>query len=1151
MIKKDIRDRLTGFILDHHRAISLFFILIVILGIYSVFNLHIDFMPERAEHVVTIITEYPDTETNGIIDLITKPLERAIKNVKGVKDIYSFSSSGRSKIFCHFNPHENIDEFIVRLSDRIYQVAEGFPNEVHHPMVFRYNTNDSPLMMVSIQQKHSDSDNLVNDGDVLNNLIKNRLKLELLSIEGVANVQISGLDSYENLIKINPEALNNLKVNYLNLLQYLLNNNYNSPPGEFLFGDKKFPVRLSGKYRSVIEMKKGKVKLDKSLIYSRDLLDVVRVKRPSQRFSMVNNRTTVVLSIYKKSDSSVIEIDRRVTKCLNAYSHELLWQKLYSEAHELKNLLDRITISLAISFILLAGFLIFIYRKTPVFVILLFISLIISCFGSLLTIYLFGLDLNIISLAGVIIGAGFTLIYGIIFLEKLKNGCCKNERYHTEESFGIEDRSKEETSISILIRAIENAFNRSARPIFSTTFVVTIVFLPIFFVNKSFDDIIWIIPYKDFALTISATLWWSIMVYFLFVPSFLILIARRKNLIFKITSLKRKSESNFRNKEKNIIQEKFPLLLQSSLEKLIYFWSRVIEYRPRNNVKKIYKNSPGVNCSIRRKDIGQKIIEQRNFRKKVCNLFIMKRRLLLVLYLMLSLFFLYLFYQTDYIEVTPQERNYREFYYQFNAGFTHDYKVNTTKYIVRKILLPDYEPLGKTYKIGASKRKDQRFLVTSLEGDRISFRFFDFNDDFLKKTKQTIIHNFRVKPVNSLNIEKKIIRKDGFFYSSLNKDTNNGIDRVSSLRVIIFGYDVKSVNRLADSSSEIISSVHGVVQILKGYREGIEELSIVPDIAKLYFYNLDNLSAERFLRYLFYKPVIFKFYNGESLEDVRASVDTDDWVQKIDNVKEYIQDLKLPIRTGDSFIRVSDFAEVYSGKAPSEITRKNGRPYIALDVRYTGNNKNDMVSNIRRIMAKQPFKFGEYFVIDKEALAGRNIRLAVLLSLLLSIFLTWIVMSIVLKSFMFSSLSILPLPVAIGGLIMFLKIFDFSNSISSVISALTLSGLSIIFNLLIMEALFFNYFSEPSLLKKETTLQLQKIESGSEEEFINSLIIILISFVAVLSLLMPIYCFVGINHFYRVLSGTVLFTLFIIILFILAIFLLLCILIKSRVLYKS
>ncbi len=1069
-----------NFIRNNYRVILLVSLLIITLGIFSLLNLPVDLLPSRSEHVVTIITEYPDIAPETIKNLITKPLEDVLRNTYGVLNFYSFSSRGRSKIICYFDIDENIDEFIIRLNDKIYDVSRNFPREVRIPQIYKYNTDDSPVIILSVIPPSSYSEVEIKE------LVEDSLRVELLALDDVADVKLAGVPEHEYLVSMNYDTIQSLKVDYTAILKYIVNNNSALQIGTLKKNDLEMDLKLLSRYKNVKEIDVSPVKVNNSIFNTKEIFTVLDVKKESKRFSMINGNRAIVFYIYRNESTSLLKMERAVTERFSNYSGHISWKVLYSRASDLRYLYKKLGIALIFSSLMILGLLFVFYRMNLLLLIPLIYNLIFSFSGTMLIFYISGKGINVISLAGIITGALFSILFSIMALEIFTSEYANSNRFVFEfycstvklKSLVNNNSIKVKKSIYSSV-VINKMIQKSLIPIFSVFSTSTFILL-----SLSFVDGIWLTPYKDFMFPLVVVVAFSgLSVFFLF-PLFLY-----KSGMKKYQILRRTVKVDF----KKIWQKVFIKVLKFILTGLKYFKQNKLVNHKTDQTKKRY--------------------------------FLPSRfkTLLLVAFLIgISLFFMYRYYALNYKRGYLLKENKKEFFYQFNPGYTFKYRSGATKQIVTELI-----NRGITGRTGSAKVG--YVLVSALEGDRIDFYLTEIEgeNDFLSGYLFKKFSGLK-KTENDFNIARLITenkRMDGFFYQK-----EDDCCELSSLRIMVFGDDISRINEIVDEGAKGISEIAGVKQILKGYRKGIEDVSIVPDNSILYFYNLNCDKVESFLRYMFYRPVIFKQYSDKTLVDVRAGFDVSP-NSKV-SVVDFISGIEVPLEKGKNFIKIMDFADVHRKNVSSEISRKNGKPYISLDVRFLKQNEHNVLDKIVKVIKNLPYKFGEYYIIDSNKDDKRDGSI-LFMNFIMIIFLIWILFAIALNSFVLSLSVVSGIPFIFMGIYVFARFTGGARSIPVEIAVMVMT--------------IFYVYAGAILLEKFERYKNNSDFDGSSTGFNKTEIrMVFRSFSVFIVALIPIIFIQGTGYFFKVYSASLIFSSIFILIFLLAILPIVCIMLFHR-----
>ena len=98
---------ITKFSIQRPIGISMIFMLITVLGLFSYSHIGVELLPDVESPYISCIVEYPGASTESVEQQLTKPIEDAISTLEGVKEIRSVSMTGRSEVFVELSPEQD------------------------------------------------------------------------------------------------------------------------------------------------------------------------------------------------------------------------------------------------------------------------------------------------------------------------------------------------------------------------------------------------------------------------------------------------------------------------------------------------------------------------------------------------------------------------------------------------------------------------------------------------------------------------------------------------------------------------------------------------------------------------------------------------------------------------------------------------------------------------------------------------------------------------------------------------------------------------------------------------------------------------------------------------------------------------------------
>ena len=183
-------------------------IVVIVLGIVSVFKMTPDLLPNMDFPYAIILTTYPGQTPETVESVVTKPLEQSLSTIDGVKTITSTSSDNYSMLTLEFEDGTNMDTATVDMRGNLDTIKDAWPDGVGSPYLMKINPDMMPVAMVAVDY---DGYETVQISDYVNNELKNQLE----GIDGVASVSTKGIVTQKENVIISQTKIDalNAKIN--------------------------------------------------------------------------------------------------------------------------------------------------------------------------------------------------------------------------------------------------------------------------------------------------------------------------------------------------------------------------------------------------------------------------------------------------------------------------------------------------------------------------------------------------------------------------------------------------------------------------------------------------------------------------------------------------------------------------------------------------------------------------------------------------------------------------------------------------------------------------------------------------------------------------------------------------------------------------
>src|SRR3954469_18982715 len=175
-------------------------LLIVVLGLRSLFSLPINQYPKTQNAVVTISTTYYGADAATVAGFITQPLESAGAQAQGIDFLSSSSNSGVSVITATLRLNYDSNRALTEITTQVNSVRNQLPQQAQQPVLTVQVGQTTATMYIGYF-----STTLPTNG--LTDYVTRVVKPKLDSVEGVQSADVIGARTYALRAWLDPERM--------------------------------------------------------------------------------------------------------------------------------------------------------------------------------------------------------------------------------------------------------------------------------------------------------------------------------------------------------------------------------------------------------------------------------------------------------------------------------------------------------------------------------------------------------------------------------------------------------------------------------------------------------------------------------------------------------------------------------------------------------------------------------------------------------------------------------------------------------------------------------------------------------------------------------------------------------------------------------
>ena len=465
----------------------------VLLGLYSFYQMGVDFLPDVEVQKLAVKTECPGVAAIDIEEEVAQTIEAALSGLYNIRNMRSISRDDLSMIYLEFSWDANMDLTFIKVRNKLDRIQQLLPDFAARPTILRFDPSSSPFMMLAVSGdriEHPVSDEDYRAALVeLKNVAEAVVKPRLEQIRGVAQALVAGGLEREVQVEIDRRKCLAYGVGFADVEAALTRFSANSAGGTIREGHLVYPLRIDGRYRDLEDIRKVPVKrVDNATVFLEDIATAQYGFKEPTGYNRLNGKDTITLYLYKKSGDNTVETAQKVEAALAALALEFPDFRVipvFDQAEFIQEAVDNVLSSLYWGgfFAVLVLFLFIRDWKSPLVVGL---AVPVSIVITFAVMYSIGIHFNVVSLGGLALGIGILVDNSIIVLDNVKR---------------LRDQG-----CSLVEAAIEGTREVSL-PIAASTFTTVSVFFPLVYIEGLAGAL-----YFDQAITVVASLILSLLV---------------------------------------------------------------------------------------------------------------------------------------------------------------------------------------------------------------------------------------------------------------------------------------------------------------------------------------------------------------------------------------------------------------------------------------------------------------------------------------------------------------------------------------------------------------------------------------------------------------------------------------------------------------
>ena len=427
-------------------TIFVIFVLLIGLGFFAMVNLPIDLYPEINPPIMAVYTSYSGAGPEEVERSVTRFLEATLSSASGLEKISSTSRKGSSLVIMEFTYGTDMSDASNSIRDLLDRVRNYLPTGSDTPMIFKFDPSMIPIMGLMITSDRRTPEEL---REIAEDTIVPRIE----QTPGIATASVDGGREKVIRVEIPQTRLEAYGITITQIQQMIYVQNIQTSAGTITEGGMSYILTTMGEYTSLDQLRNtvisyrgggysgGQVEMPRQ-IYLRDLADVYEGYKDESSVVYVNGHPAVSMNVQKQSGKNSVqtakELRARIEKMSRELPPDIKITELFNTTDMIENSLNQVT-STAFMGAFLAIFTLFLFLRSLKPTIIIGISIPVSVIITMLLMYFWGLTLNLMTMAGLILGIGMLIDNSIVILENIYKYREKGAKLKTASVIGTSE----------------------------------------------------------------------------------------------------------------------------------------------------------------------------------------------------------------------------------------------------------------------------------------------------------------------------------------------------------------------------------------------------------------------------------------------------------------------------------------------------------------------------------------------------------------------------------------------------------------------------------------------------------------------------------------------------------------------------------------
>jgi HAE1 family hydrophobic/amphiphilic exporter-1 len=498
-------NRIAEFSVKYPVTVLMLVLGIVLLGFISFGKLGTDLFPDLNNPKIYVEIKAGERPPEEVEKNYVDQIESLAMRQADVIQVSSVSQVGSARITVEYSWSKDMDEAFLDLQKELNSFSQN--SDLDRFTITQYDPNAAPVMIVGLRNDK------INDMDELRKVAENNIRNELVRIEGIADVKLTGQEESEVVIETNKYLLESYGLTTDAIAAQIMNYNRNVSGGSIVDLGLKYVVKGVSVLENISDLENIIVGFRQSTsqtgmgstqgsgtsasgipVYLRDVASISFENKEPDNIVTINGVRCIGLSVYKEPKFNTVEAVKSLISTISDLEKALpgyTFITVQDQGKYIDTAIKEVKNSMLIG-IFLAVLILYVFLRRIGTTMVISVAIPVSIIATFNLMYFNHLTLNIMTLGGLALGAGRLVDDAIVVLENITR--------NRDEGMSLRE-------------AVITGTGQVGGAITASTITTIVVFLPIVYLQGASGEL-----FKDQAWTVAFALLSSLFVAMLVIP---------------------------------------------------------------------------------------------------------------------------------------------------------------------------------------------------------------------------------------------------------------------------------------------------------------------------------------------------------------------------------------------------------------------------------------------------------------------------------------------------------------------------------------------------------------------------------------------------------------------------------------------------------